>query len=101
MKRDHDGDFRGFIIENDAPYPLITFGLYNNHGGTSGEMGIRWHDLFRSGSCARLEAFEDSWSALSSFSDVIQKLGKVDSDKITPDEFKSILLSCGFVEIID
>ncbi|MCP4370020.1 MAG: hypothetical protein GY797_18170, partial [Deltaproteobacteria bacterium] len=45
-----------------------------------------------------LQVFDDAWSALAGFTDVVEKLGKKDDENITPEQFVEILLSCGFVD---
>lgn len=61
-------------------------------------MAMRWHDL-GDYVTPRLEAFGDSWNALSLFCDVIQELANLDSERITEQEFVNILLKCGFEDL--
>ncbi len=104
--KDHLGTYRGFIVEKEAWYaaaaPLpdnytdrITFGLYDSGGGTSGEMDIRWKPLGGK-SVPQLQCFDDGWSALTSFSDLLVEMALVDGQSITPKQFCSILIRCGF-----
>lgn len=77
----------------------ITFGLYHSDGGTSGEMSARWYDLGSTNPLAmRLEIFDDSFTALASFNDVIQALAELDDQNITPEMFCDILKKCGFAD---
>lgn len=74
-------------------------------GGTLGEFGIRWHD-FDAGrwepwrkpepSAPRLEAFSDSWPALSDSGlvTILAALGK----RATVEQVKAALLEAGFVD---
>ena len=101
--KDHDGDYRGFIWGSQSYYwqalgyedDEVTFGLFSPEGGTSGEMSVRWEKLGRS-DVPKLRAFDDAWSALSTFTDVIAEMGEHDGEDMTPQEFVDLLLSCGF-----
>lgn len=100
----HEGCVRGFIWSNKAWYHQpeygkdIHFGMYAENGGTSGEMSVEWIQL--SGiDHPRLMVFNDAWSALSTFTDLLQKMGEVDDFHITQEEFVDMLLSCGFVDM--
>lgn len=106
--KDHEGCKRMFIWSSRAWYAKamgdkhqeIMFGMYHPEGGTSGEMGMRWKEL--SGrQVPQLQVFDDAWSALALFTDVIEKLGEEDGENITPEQFIEILLSCGFVDDTD
>lgn len=101
--KNHEGSYRGYHRSSKAWYANslkkekieVNFGMYGEDGGTSGEMSIKWHEL-DSKLCARLECFEDGWSALGLFSDVIEKLAAVDSEVIQEEDFVKILDECGF-----
>ncbi len=106
--RDHTNTERAFYWSNRAWYAKanyitnseITFGLYGKEGsgGTTGEMVMRWHDLGGKWT-ARLECFEDAWSALASFTDLIQALGQHDSEEIDETGFVNLLKLCGFKDL--
>ena len=108
MKRKHAGDIRGYSLLSEAYYGKgilsmgvvvdeVTIGMYCPDGGTSGEFCVQWVVL-----CGKvtpqLTAFDDSWSALAMFSDVMAKMAKVDSDDISPKQFCALLDSCGVVD---
>ena len=104
--KDHSGCRRAFIWSSKAWYAdgfyregeEVMFGMYaKDNGGTSGEMAMRWKD-FSGHQVPQLQVFDDAWSALSLFTDVIEKLGEKDNENITPKQFIEILLSCGFVD---
>lgn len=104
--KDHDGCIRGYHRSSKSWYSKskdrieINFGMFHPKGGTSGEMTMEWVEL--SGKlCARLKSFEDSWSALSLFTDLIQKMGEVDSEEIQEDEFAKMLDECGFKDLTE
>lgn len=104
--KDHNGCIRGYHRTNKAWYGKalnkdiieINFGMFAEEGGTSGEMTMEWEEL--SGKlCAKLKCFEDSWSALALFTDLIQKMGEVDSKEIQEEEFVKMLDECGFKDM--
>jgi len=105
MKK-HEGAKREFYWSNKAWYGRkneaneIYFGLYHykkdgQKDGTSGEMRILWETQNKR-EVPQLQVFDDAWSALSRFHDVIDKLAEYDDRKITPEQFVQILKSCGF-----
>ncbi len=108
MKK-HEGNIKAFFHLSKAWYgeanlrnadikDQVMFGYYTPGEGTTGEMSMRWHQL--GGELTpRLDVFNDAWHALSTFTDVIQELGKVDNQHISPDEFCKILLSLGFKDL--
>jgi len=69
--------------------------MYNYERETSGEMTMMWINL-NNRQVPQLTAFDDSWSALALFGDLIQKMGEVDDECITQEQFVEMLLSCGF-----
>lgn len=109
MKRDHEGDIKGFTHLSRAWYGKanlpgrnyedeVIFGFYAPEGGTSGEMGMRWVALTPPTATPQLQVFCDGWSALGHFKDVIDRLAEVDSQDITPSQFCQILTECGFTD---
>lgn len=102
----HDGDERQFIWLSKAWYAKanirlkeeldeFTLGFYCHDGGTSGEFVIRWVSLGNGKYAARLEAFEDAWSALLGFQDLLNKLKELDNTDPTPEKFYHILINLG------
>ena len=87
---------RGFY-RTDWNIPEIMFGVYDDEGGCDGEMGMRWHDLGNQ-SAARLECFEDAFTLLAQFGDVIERLAQ--TRNISEPEFANLLLECGFTDLI-
>ena len=102
--KNKEEDIRGFILSNKAYYKSvidkkeIMFGLYDNNGGTMGEMAMVWYSLGNK-IVPRLECFDDGWAVLSTFKDVISILGQYDNKNITQEEFANILLSCNFKDL--
>jgi len=78
--------------------PEIYFGLYPPGGGTSGEMSIIWKEL-RKTLVPELKCFDDGWKALSLFPDLLKEMGKADNNKISPEDFITILKKCKFKEL--
>ena len=104
MKEKHEGCIRGYIRSSKAWYGKkeenisVIFGMYSEEGGTSGEMTMEWIELGGQ-LCAKLKSFEDSWSALSLFTDLIQKMEEVDGENIQEEEFCKMLEECGFKDM--
>lgn len=76
----------------------IGFGLYYINDGCAGEMVMEWENLGGK-NVPRFHVYDDGWKALASFTDLIQKLGEVDDENITQEQFVEILLSCGFTDM--
>ncbi len=76
----------------------VGFGIYAHDGISFGAMEIEWVvvgvNIF-----PKLICFDDGWSALHSFADVIEKMGQVDEQNITEPDFCKLLDSCGFKDI--
>lgn len=83
-----DANLRGSEVKDE-----ITIGYYHLGGGTTGEFCIRWIELSKRPT-PMLNAFEDSWSALWNFRDVLEKLADLDSENPTPEEICKVLVSC-------
>ncbi len=108
--KEHTGNFRGFSILSQAYYSTsalnepdisdeIMIGLYHPEGGTSGEFAIRWVTGLRGGKAVpRLEAFDDSWSALTQFHDLLAAMAEIDNQDTTPEAFAEILKNLGIVD---
>jgi hypothetical protein len=78
-----------------VPYRDIIFGVYAEEGGTTGEMTMVWNDRGH----AKLEAYDDSFSVLAQFKDVIDAVAdhcKLTNDLLTKEDFIKILEACGF-----
>ena len=100
--KDHEGCKRGFYRSSKAWYaeavggePTINIGMYADEGGTSGEMSVVWVSLSNK-LVPQLRAFDDSWSSLSLFPELISAMAEVDDKNVTEQEFVDILLACGF-----
>lgn len=102
--KDHSGCRRAFYWSTKAYYhqpdmqPEVMFGMFHSDGSTSGEMAMRWKSLGGK-PVPRLQVFNDAWSALALFPDLIERLGDLDSEVITEEEFVKLLLDCGFEDI--
>jgi hypothetical protein len=107
----HKGDERRFSIMSQSWYAdsnmdptrraagedEIMLGFYSPDGGTSGEFAIRW-EILNGAPIARLKAYEDSWSALANFGDVLQKLAELDSTNPSVETVAQVLKNCGIVD---
>jgi len=105
--KDHKGCIRAFHWSSKAYYagsipkegPEIYFGMYSEEGGTSGEMSMIWTNISGDTLTPQLRVFCDGWSALSLFTDVIEKLGEHDDEDISEEKFIEILKECGFKDL--
>ena len=79
----------------------VSFGLYDDDGGTSGEMSFRWYSLgWNKPLAPKLECFDDAFKVLGSFNDVIEQLASMDHTKsMTPQEFMEILKFHDFKDV--
>ena len=105
--RDHTGCIRAYCRSSKAYYSAyvtkeeltVNFGMYDIvDGSTSGEMKMEWVDI-GSKITPQLQVFDDGWSALGLFTDLVVELSLVDSKDISDDEFCSILDRLGFKDI--
>lgn len=107
IMRDNEGCIRAYHRSNKAYYAkalvreetVVNFGMFDPEGGTSGEMNMTWVEIGRDIACPQLQVFDDGWSALGLFTDLIQELAKVDSKNINDDKFCDILERLGFKDL--
>lgn len=105
IMENHEGNIRGYIRCSKAYYAElhgntieVTVGMYAPDGGTSGEFMFEWVDL--SGVLyPRLKAFDDSWSALWMFQDLLQAMSGIDDEGIQEPEFCQLLDSLGISDM--
>ena len=93
---------RGFVWSSKAWYHQLTaieeeiwFGLYHPEGKTSGEMCMVWKELSEQ-RVPQLQVYDDAWSTLPRFADLLEKMGEMDKKHITQEQFIEMLTSCGF-----
>lgn len=103
--QDHTDCKRGFTqlskawygkanLTSDDIQDEIMIGMYHPEGGTTGEFSITWKELAGEFTPV-LKSFEDSWSALWIFKDVLEKLAELDSTNPTADQIATLLESLG------
>jgi len=107
--RNHAGKVRSFyqlsrgwhqpreITIKDRFLDEIMIGFYGPNGSTSGEFAVRWYDM-GDAIMPRLEAFDDSWHALSQCTDLILAMAERDNETMTPSQFCELLMGLGFVD---
>lgn len=110
--KDHTRCFRGFSVLSEAWYGKtalshnaevseeINIGMFHPHGGTTGEFGINWIKLGDSYS-PRLEVFNDAWSALWKFTDLLERLSDLDSSRTQPFTVIAVLHQLGIKDLTD
>lgn len=108
MKEDEDKGHRAFYHFNESWYASaartsgrvvdeVTFGIYHEEGGTSGEMSMRWHDIASGRPPApRLECFDDAFAVLAGMPDLIAALAEHDGENMAPSDFCLLLVKLGF-----
>lgn len=109
MQRDHTDGKRQFVQVSKAWYSvtslgykdedIITIGIHHHDGGTSGEFQVVWRKIGFNESTPQLQVFDDGWSALSHFSDLLEKMAEIDSEDIRPDKFCELLESLGIENV--
>lgn len=101
----HKGCTRGFIQTSKSWYAesclpdgdildRVTVGFYYPDGGTSGEFEVEWEELAGKWT-PRLKAYDDGWSSLFNFGDVLEAMADIDGMDSSPDEFVRMLEVCG------
>ena len=94
--KNHSGCERQFVQLSKAWYADVSLrgsdivdeimiGFYHPKGGTTGEFAIRWTNLAGTPT-PMLCSFDDSWSALWEFRDLLEKLSELDSSIPSPNE---------------
>ena len=105
----HEGCKRQFIHLGRAWYGAanlkggevldeVFMGFYDAEGGTTGEFSVRWTMLGRKPT-AELRAFDDAWSALWAFGDVLARLAELDGTNPTPAAVCAVLGECGVEDV--
>jgi hypothetical protein len=65
----------------------------------SGELFMRWYRI-EGVLSPRLEIFPDGWRVLANLTPaLLEELGQVDNQDITPTSFRDVLERCGFVDV--
>ena len=75
----------------------IMIGFYPKGGGTTGEFAIRWI-IIGEHIVPQLQSFDDSWSALWEFRDLLEKLAEIDNKKTSPKEICNLLTGLGITD---
>lgn len=114
MKRNHTGAVRGFHIYNEAWYSRlaagaqmprefpasIQIGMYHPEGGTSGEFQVIWMEL--AGKLTpQLRVFDDGWSALLRFGDLLGWMGLHDSDDPSAEKMAAAMRELGIKDLTE
>lgn len=87
------------VLTGDGMHDEIVIGVYhyNEEGyseGTTGEFSIRWTPLAGK-SVPQLRAYDDGWSALAQFGDLIEAMSALDDRNATPQDIADLLISLG------
>ncbi len=103
--KNHKGGKRAYIRSSKAYYnsvvltTRIMIGIYDSEGGMSGEFQIEWIDLGKA--YAQLQVFEDTWSCLWEFRDLLEKMAEIDGQAIQEPEFCKLLDNLGILDITE
>lgn len=85
---------------SDRTVDEIMIGMYHPEGGTTGEFCVTW-DKLGGRVVPKLEAFNDSWSALAKFADVLSWMASFDDREITPKQFADALRTMGVKDLTE
>lgn len=107
--KNHDGGKRAYTRSSKAYYASglkekvsVMIGIYYAEGGTSGEFEFEFIEIRKNKPlAARLKAFEDSWSALWQFKDLLEKMAEIDDQEIQEPEFCQLLDGLGIIDITE
>lgn len=108
--KNHKGGKRAYIRNSKAYYASlldkervsVMVGIYYAEGGTTGEFEVEFVQIQKNKPlAARLKAFEDSWSALWLFNDLLKKMAEIDGQDIQEPEFCQLLDSLGIIDITE
>jgi hypothetical protein len=106
LDKKHKGCTRCYIRTSKSYYAKslpkenlrVIVGMYDlDGGGTSGEFEFEWV-LMNNKGIAKLNAFEDSWSSLWQFKDLLEKMNEIDNQEIQEPEFCKLLDSLGILD---
>lgn len=81
-------------------YDEVNIGLHHRKGGSTGEFAVRW-ELLAGKLTPKLTAYDDGWSALFNFSDMLEAMAGVDDENISPDAFCVLLEALGIENMTD
>ena len=86
------------LFSDDRVVDEIMIGFYfPGEGGTTGEFAIRWRTIGESAH-ARLEVFDDGWSALRAMPELVLMLSQIHGTP-TPEFIQAELIRIGFVDM--
>jgi hypothetical protein len=86
---------------NDDIVDQVTIGFYerDSNTGTTGEFCVRWIELDRGKAVPQLRVFDDAWSALAHFSDLLAEMAKLNDTSPSPLEFCELLKRLGLKDL--
>lgn len=87
-----------YATDTDRREPSIGLGMYYPDGSTTGELSIKWQSV-NNKLVPQLQAFDDSWKALSTFSDLFEKMAKWDDQNMNEKQFAALLNEFGFTDL--
>ena len=76
----------------------IMIGFYYENDGTEGEFKLEWSSIG-----IQLQAYNDSWEALSKMPELLELMARLDSNEEEPtvDEFATLLKQLGYKDITE
>ena len=86
--------YGGTQLPEGEKLEIVIIGFYHPDGGTTGEFQVYWQEL-GSRLTPKLSAYDDSWSALFQFGDLLESMADIDGEDISPAEFCALLVSLG------
>jgi hypothetical protein len=108
MRRNHEGGLRAFVHVGGAWYgpsalnvdgcvDRVQIGIYGPGRESSGEFSVQWK-VQGGETVPQLQVFDDGWSALAQFPELLAAMAERDSDNLGPADFCALLLSCGVTD---
>lgn len=96
LSRTWHGNYTKRNHKYDGEYDdIIYVGFYHPEGGISGEFRFNFGSFISGGDYIEMVSYNDSWSSLFYFSDLIEEMAVIDDKDVTPDEFVRILIGLG------
>jgi hypothetical protein len=90
---------RAWYGSRDGVVDEVTIGLYHQEGGTTGEFSVVWKIPYLARDASpQLQSWDDSWSALFQFGDLLESMADLDDKDVSPEAFCQLLTGLGIAD---